>query len=63
MKQPSGARVLVVDDEPSLLRTVTANLGRRGFRVDVAQTGEDAIAQVEEHPDLVVLDLGLPDTD
>ena len=63
MKQPSGARVLVVDDEPSLLRTVTANLGRRGFRVDVAQTGEAAIAQVEEHPDLVVLDLGLPDTD
>jgi len=59
----SGARVLVVDDEPSLLRTVTANLGRRGFRVDVAQTGEAAIAQVEEHPDLVVLDLGLPDTD
>ena len=63
MKQPSGARVLVVDDEPVILRTVTANLGRRGFRVDVAQTGEAAIAQVEEHPDLIVLDLGLPDTD
>lgn len=63
MKQPSGARVLVVDDEPVILRAVTANLGRRGFRVDVAQTGEAAIAQVEEHPDLIVLDLGLPDTD
>ena len=63
MKQPSGARVLVVDDEPVILRTVTANLGRRGFRVDVAQTGEAAIAQVEEHPDLIVLDQGLPDTD
>jgi len=63
MKQPSGARVLVVDDEPAILRTVTANLGRRGFRVDVAQTGVAAIEQVEQHPDLVVLDLGLPDTD
>jgi two-component system KDP operon response regulator KdpE len=63
VKQPSGARVLVVDDEPVILRAVTANLGRRGFRVDVAQTGEAAIAQVEEHPDLIVLDLGLPDTD
>jgi two-component system KDP operon response regulator KdpE len=63
MKQQSGARVLVVDDEPAILRTVGANLGRRGFRVDVARTGEEAIAQVDQHPDLVVLDLGLPDTD
>jgi len=47
VKQPSGARVLVVDDEPAILRTVTANLGRRGFRVDVAQTGVAAIEQVE----------------
>lgn len=62
MRQPTGARVLVVDDEPAILRTVRANLGRRGFRVDVAQTGDDAIAQVEDH-DLVVLDLGLPDAD
>ena len=63
MKQPSGAHVLVVDDEPALLRTVSANLGRRGFRVEVARTGESAIAQAEGHPDLIVLDLGLPDTD
>ena len=63
MKQPSGAHVLVVDDEPALLRTVSANLGRRGFRVETARTGESAIAQAEDHPDLIVLDLGLPDTD
>ena len=63
MKQPSGAHVLVVDDEPALLRTVSANLGRRGFRVEIARTGESAIAQAEDHPDLIVLDLGLPDTD
>jgi two-component system KDP operon response regulator KdpE len=63
VKQPNGARILVVDDEPAILRTVCANLGHRGFRVDVAQTGEDAITQAAEHPDLIVLDLGLPDTD
>jgi two-component system, OmpR family, KDP operon response regulator KdpE len=63
VKQPSGAHVLVVDDEPALLRTVSANLGRRGFRVETARTGESAIAQAEDHPDLIVLDLGLPDTD
>ena len=63
MKQPSGAHVLVVDDEPALLRTVSANLGRRGFRVEIARTGESAITQAEDHPDLIVLDLGLPDTD
>ena len=63
MKQPSGAHILVVDDEPALLRTVSANLGRRGFRVETARTGESAVAQAEDHPDLIVLDLGLPDTD
>jgi len=63
VKQPTGAHVLVVDDEPALLRTVSANLGRRGFRVALARTGESAIAQAEDHPDLIVLDLGLPDTD
>jgi two-component system KDP operon response regulator KdpE len=63
VKQPTGAHVLVVDDEPALLRTVSANLNRRGFRVDLAQNGEQAIARAEEHPDLIVLDLGLPDLD
>ncbi len=63
MRQPSGAHVLVVDDEPAILRTVRANLGRRGFRVDVAATAEAAITKAEERPDLVVLDLGLPDGD
>jgi two-component system KDP operon response regulator KdpE len=57
-----GTRVLVVDDEPAILRTVRANLGRRGFDVAVATNGEDAIAQADRQ-DLIVLDLGLPDRD
>jgi two-component system KDP operon response regulator KdpE len=58
----TGARVLVVDDEPAILRTVRANLGRRGFEVETAMTGEDAILQADQQ-DLIVLDLGLPDRD
>ena len=57
-----GARVLVVDDEPAILRTVRANLGRRGFEVEVATTGSEAIAHADDQ-DLIVLDLGLPDRD
>ena len=57
-----SARILVVDDEPAILRTVRANLGRRGFDVAVATSGEEAIAQADRQ-DLIVLDLGLPDRD
>lgn len=63
MKQPSGARILVVDDEPAIVRAVRANLGNRGFRVDVASSGREALERVELHPDLILLDLGLPDSD
>ncbi|HYK96897.1 MAG TPA: response regulator transcription factor [Candidatus Acidoferrales bacterium] len=58
-----GARILVVDDEPAILRTLSANLERRGFRVDTAATGRDALEHVQAHPDLIVLDLTLPDAD
>jgi two-component system KDP operon response regulator KdpE len=60
----SGARVLVVDDEPAILRAVQTNLTGHGFRVDTATTGEQALeASIRVHPDLVLLDLGLPDMD
>lgn len=59
----TGARVLVVDDEPAIVRTVRANLERRGFRVDVAESGREALEHVQAHPDLILLDLGLPDAD
>ena len=56
-------RVLVVDDEPAILRTVGANLGRRGFDVETASTAAEAVDRAATDPDLVVLDLGLPDRD
>ena len=56
--------VLVVDDEPAIRRTVSAGLSARGYAVRVASTGEEAVASAaEDPPDLVILDLGLPDTD
>ena len=57
-------RVLVVDDEPPIVRAVAANLRVRGFEALTAATGEAALAAVEIHqPDCVVLDLGLPGID
>ena len=54
-------RVLVVDDEPQLVRALATNLRVRGYDVDTAETGEDALdLAARNHPDLIVLDLGLP---
>ena len=59
----SATRVLIVDDEPAILRTVGANLGRRGFVVETASTAAEAMSRAADGPDLIVLDLGLPDRD
>ena len=57
-------RILAVDDEPQILRALATNLRARGYEVDLAQTGEAALAlAARKHPDLVVLDLGLPGMD
>jgi two-component system, OmpR family, KDP operon response regulator KdpE len=57
-----GDRVLVVDDEPSILRVVAANLRARGYEALTAASGTAALAVIEtQQPDCVVLDLGLPD--
>ncbi|MEW6474003.1 MAG: response regulator [Actinomycetota bacterium] len=57
----TGARILVVDDEPPILRALAANLKARGYQVDLATTGEAALELASRHPpDAVVLDLGLP---
>jgi two-component system KDP operon response regulator KdpE len=57
-------RVLVVDDEPALLRAVGAALKAREYDVDTVATGQEAIDAIAlAPPDVVVLDLGLPDID
>jgi two-component system, OmpR family, KDP operon response regulator KdpE len=57
-------RVLVVDDEPQILRALRINLRVREYQVDVASTGTEALEMAAKHPpDLVILDLGLPDLD
>ena len=54
-------RVLVVDDEPPILRALATNLRARGYAVDLAATGEEALRLAAQHrPDVVILDLGLP---
>ena len=57
-----GARVLVVDDEPSILRAVAANLRARGYEALTAASGRAALRLIEtQQPDCILLDLGLPD--
>ncbi|MCL5109880.1 MAG: response regulator transcription factor [Chloroflexi bacterium] len=64
MSQTTGARVLVVDDEPAIQRAVRTILGGYGFRVESAETGREALeVQTAYHPDVIILDLGLPDMD
>jgi two-component system KDP operon response regulator KdpE len=60
----NGARILVVDDEPAILRVLIRNLSAHGFQVHAAETGADALRLHQEvRPDLLILDLGLPDVD
>jgi len=57
-------RVLVIDDEPSILRALRINLTARNYEVSTATDGTSGLAAVSrERPDAVILDLGLPDMD
>jgi len=58
------AKILLVDDDQSLLRALRIGLSARGYEVVLARSGQEAITQVSlAKPDVVVLDLGLPDMD
>jgi two-component system KDP operon response regulator KdpE len=58
----SVARILLVDDDVSIQRAIAPLLRSRGYHVDVVSTGVEAVAAVvADPPDLIVLDLGLPD--
>jgi two-component system, OmpR family, KDP operon response regulator KdpE len=60
----SEPRVLVVDDEAPIRRALEANLRARGYEVELAATGEQALdAAARHHPDAIILDLGLPGMD
>jgi len=59
-----GARILVIDDERQIRRMLSTLLGAHGYVVTEAGTGQAGLAAaVEAHPDLILLDLGLPDMD
>src|SRR5204863_1637541 len=61
---PIAARILIVDDEPSILATMAPLLRGRGYEVATATTGHAALDAVDRQaPQLVMLDLGLPDLD
>ena len=58
----SAARVLVVDDEPQILRALRTSLRGAGYEVETADTAEDALAAAAMRPpEAVILDLVLPD--
>ncbi len=64
MTRSRGARILIVDDEPAIRRAVETNLTRHGFQVETAESGQDAMRHFDSRPpDLILLDLGLPDVD
>jgi two-component system KDP operon response regulator KdpE len=57
-------RALIVDDDPQMIRAVRVNLSARGYTVTSASSGRKALSEAATvHPDVVVLDLGLPDLD
>lgn len=58
------ARILVIEDDPSILELVTFHLEKEGYQISTASTGRDALERFEEsHPDLILLDLMLPEID
>jgi two-component system, OmpR family, KDP operon response regulator KdpE len=60
----ASQRVLVVDDENAIRRYLRAALSAQGFAIYEAANGQEAInAVISNHPDIIILDLGLPDFD
>src|SRR5688500_2029521 len=64
MTDTATATVLVVDDEPAIVKVLSTALRARGYRATAAGTGQDALDAIAlDPPDVVLLDLGLPDFD
>jgi two-component system, OmpR family, KDP operon response regulator KdpE len=57
-----GAKILVIDDEKSIRKLLDISLGAAGYSVYLAKTGKEGILMAGgDHPDIIILDLGLPD--
>lgn len=62
--QTKGARILVVDDEVQILKLLRVALTSHGYEIDEAATGQDGVYKAATYrPDIIILDLGLPDMD
>lgn len=59
----AGPAILVVDDEPPIRRLLRSSLSAQGFRILEAETATEALRRLSERPDLLIVDLGLPDMD
>jgi len=57
----TGQRILIIEDEKKISEIVKAYLEKEGYGVSVAETGNEALKALKENPDLVILDLMLPD--
>ena len=56
-------KVLVIDDEPPIRKLLRMGLSTQGYQVLEASNGKNALGMLGEHPDMIILDLGLPDID
>jgi two-component system, OmpR family, KDP operon response regulator KdpE len=59
----AGFRVMVVDDEPPIRKLLRMGLTAHGYQILEAATGKAALQLLNHNPDLIILDLGLPDTE
>jgi two-component system KDP operon response regulator KdpE len=60
----TGARILVIDDEPEIRKLLKVALGAHGFEILEASAGREGVEKTAlEHPELIILDMGLPDMD
>ncbi len=64
LQAPNGKRILIVDDEPSIVRLLKVNLERQGFTVETAENGVQALTQaLADYPDLLITDIMMPEMD
>jgi len=66
MREPSSYKLLVIDDEPALVKLIKTYLGRLGYQVDAFSDGQEAWRVYQANPsayDLIIADLTMPDID